>query len=104
MTCNNMSITKQKIEIPNTTLSFYKCKNHKGEMWIEYDARECTPPEPMVNTIYALQYISEGMKLKGKFFHEPFPLYERLGDKVLHTAQELEDGSFEIVFQKFRVD
>ena len=95
-----MFTTKQKIEIPNTTLPFYKCTNHECETWIEYDARECTPPEPMVNTIYALQYISQGLQLKGKFFHEPFPLYERLGDDVLYEARELEDGGFEIVFTK----
>jgi len=95
-----MSTTKETIEIPLTTLKFYRYKKD-GITYIEYDARECTPPEPMVNTIHALKMLQDKQtKLVGKFFHEPFPLFERVSSHFSYESKALESGDFEITFMK----
>ncbi len=95
-----MSTIKKIIEIPLTTLDFYTYEKD-GIIYIEYDARECTPPEPMVNTINALKMLEDtNTKLVGKFFHEPFPLFERISPYFSYESKPLKDGDFEITFMK----
>ena len=96
-----MSITnKEKIEIPLTTLDFYKYEED-GLTYYEFDARECSPPEPMVNTINALKMIKNHKeRLVGYFFHEPFPLFERVAEYFTYTSQALENGDYLITFIK----
>ena len=90
---------KEKVSIPMTTLDFYKYEKD-GITYYEFDATECSPPEPMVNTMNALRIIkSENEKLIGKFFHEPAPLYGKISEFFDYDAKELENGDFEIIFQ-----
>jgi len=90
---------KQKVTIPMTTLNFYKYE--KDDItYYEFDATECSPPEPMVNTMNALRIIkSDKERLIGKFFHEPTPLYAKISKFFDYDAKELENGDFEIVFK-----
>jgi len=91
---------KELIKIPMTTLDFYKYEEN-GLVFYEFDATECNPPEPMVNTIHGLNMLkNENDRLLGIFFHEPVPLYERIGDGFEHEAIELENGDFKIIFKK----
>ncbi|WP_457746606.1 DUF2249 domain-containing protein [Sulfurimonas sp.] len=93
-------MNKQKVEIPLTTLPFFKYEKD-GIVYYEFDATECSPPEPMVNTMNALTILKDKKeRLVGKFFHEPTPLYDKISKYFSHTAQELEDGSFLITFAK----
>ena len=49
---------KEKIDIPMTTLDFYTYT--KDDItYYEFDATECSPPEPMVNTMRALQFLKD---------------------------------------------
>ncbi len=90
---------KEKVMIPMTTLDFYKYEKD-GLVYYEFDATECSPPEPMVNTMNALRIIqNENERLVGKFFHEPTPLYAKIVDFFEYEAKALENGDFEIVFQ-----
>jgi len=90
---------KEKIDIPMTTLDFYKYEKD-GIQYYEFDATECSPPEPMVNTMNALRFIkSDKEKLIGKFFHEPTPLYAKISEFFDYEAKELDNGDFEIVFE-----
>jgi len=90
---------KEKISIPMTTLDFYKYEKD-GVIYYEFDATECSPPEPMVNTMNALRIIqNSNERLVGKFFHEPTPLYAKVSQFFDYEATELENGDFEIVFQ-----
>jgi len=90
---------KEKVAIPMTTLDFYKYEK-EGITYYEFDATECSPPEPMVNTMNALRMIThENEKLVGKFFHEPTPLYAKISQFFDYEAKELDNGDFEIVFQ-----
>jgi len=92
-------MTKEKVVIPMTTLDFYKYEKD-GVIYYEFDATECSPPEPMVNTMNALRMITkENEKLVGRFFHEPTPLYAKISQFFDYDAKELENGNFEIVFQ-----
>ena len=90
---------KEKIEVPRATLEFFKYKED-GITYYEFNATKCSPPEPLVNAICGLNMLKdENDRLVGVFFHEPTPLYDRVGDKYLHEATELENGDFKIVFK-----
>ena len=91
---------KELVQIPRTTLDFYKYEQD-GITYYEFDATGCQPPEPMVNAINGLSMIqSDKERLVGIFFHEPAPLYDRIAEYFTHEATELENGDFRIVFQK----
>jgi len=91
---------KELVEVPRTTLKFYKYKED-GLTFYEFNATECSPPEPMVNTIHGLTMLkSENDRLVGIFFHEPTPLYEKIASFCEYEATELESGDFKIVFKK----
>jgi hypothetical protein len=90
---------KEKIELPRATLDFYKYKEDDLTIY-EYDATECQSPEPMVNTMAGLLLLkSKNDRLVGIFFHEPFPLYERIPFTIAHEAKQLENGDFRITFK-----
>ena len=89
---------KEKIEVPRATLDIYTYEKD-GLRFFEFDATKCEPPEPMVNTMVCLSLIeNKNDRLLGKFFHEPAPLYDKVGNKFSHSATELESGDFEITF------
>ncbi len=89
---------KEIVQIPLTTLTFYKYEKD-GLIFYEFDARECQPPEPMVNAINALRMItSKKERVVGFFFHEPSPLYNKISEYFSYDAKELESGDFEITF------
>lgn len=90
---------KERIEVPRTTLDFYKYEEN-GLIFYEYNAIGCQPPEPMVNTLAGLSLLkSKNDRLVGYFFHEPFPLYSRIPLTIEHEAKELENGDFRITFK-----
>ena len=90
---------KEKVEVPRATLYLFKYEED-GLTCYECNATKCSPPEPMVNAISGLQMLkSENDRLVGIFFHEPAPLYDRIGSDYLHEATELENGDFKIVFK-----
>ena len=95
---------KELIEVPFATLDFYKYK--KDELiYYEFDARECTPPEPMVNAMTGLKMLkNENERLIGTFFHEPFPLYEKISSRFKYESQECDNGDFVITFSRKSMD
>lgn len=93
-------MSKKLVEVAGTTLTFYNYKDKDLNIY-EFDATECEAPEPMVNTMRGLGLLkSENDRLIGLFFHEPFPLYERIPFTIAHEATELENGDFKVVFKK----
>ncbi len=89
---------KELVEVPNATLDFYKY-TEDGLTYYEFDATECTPPEPMVNSMSGLLMLKdENDRLVGKFFHEPFPLYQKISSKYNIKSEELDNGDFLVVF------
>ena len=89
---------KELVQIPFATLDFYKYEKD-GLTIYEFDATECQPPEPMVNTINALKMIkSKNERVVGSFLHEPSPLYAKIAEVFSYNAKELENGDFEITF------
>ena len=90
---------KEKIAVPMTTLDFFKYEEG-GITYYEFDATECSPPEPMVNTMHGLKLLKgDSDRLVGIFFHEPTPLYNKIASQVSYSATELESGDFRIVFK-----
>ena len=90
---------KELIEVPRATLDFYKYEED-GLNFYEFDATKCQPPEPMVNTMCGLALlVSKDDRLVGKFFHEPFPLYDRIPLTISHEAKELDSGDFRVIFK-----
>ena len=91
---------KKLITIPRATLEIYNYQEDGMNIY-EFDATECSPPEPMVNTLVALDMLKDvNDVLKVKYFHEPVPLYERLSNDFGHESQELESGDFLVIFKK----
>ncbi|MEA1956044.1 MAG: hypothetical protein U9N02_06080 [Campylobacterota bacterium] len=91
---------KELIKIPMTTLDFYKYEED-GLVFYEFDATECNPPEPMVNAIHGLKMLEkENDRLVGLFFHEPVPLYQRIGNSFEYESIELESGDFKVIFKR----
>lgn len=93
------NLSKKLVEIPGTTLPFYTYEEN-GLTYFEFDATRCSPPEPMVNTVKGLSMLkSENDRLVGLYFHEPFPLYERIPFTIAHEATELDSGDFRVEFK-----
>jgi len=92
-------MNKELIEVPKATLDFYKYEEN-GITFYEFDATGCQPPEPMVNAICGLSLLkSSEDRVVGTFFHEPFPLYERIPVTISHEAKELDSGDFVVTFK-----
>lgn len=89
---------KQKIALPNTTLDFYTYEED-GIEYIEFDARECEPPEPMVNALAALQtIITPKKRLRGTFFHLPEPLLVKVSNFFDYDLITHENGDVTVTF------
>lgn len=95
----NLILNKKPVEVMGATLPFYQYE--KDDLtFFEFNATECSPPEPMVNTIKGLSLLqSSNDRLVGLFFHEPFPLYQRIPFTIAHEAVELENGDFQVTFK-----
>ncbi|MEA3227942.1 MAG: hypothetical protein U9P38_02595 [Campylobacterota bacterium] len=92
-------MNREKIELPMATLEFVKYEED-GLTFYEFNATQCQPPEPMVNAIHGIKLLkNENDRLVGIFFHEPTPLYERVGSNYTYEAIELENGDFKIIFR-----
>lgn len=90
---------KELLSVPRATLDFYRYEEN-GLIYYEFDATGCQPPEPMMNAIIGLSLLKgKNDRLVGIFFHEPFPLYERVPLTISHEAIELENGDFKITFK-----
>ncbi|QOY51018.1 DUF2249 domain-containing protein [Candidatus Sulfurimonas baltica] len=90
---------KELIELRRATLDIYKYEK-EGLTFYEFDATECEPPEPMVNTIVAISLLkTKEDRLVGIYFHEPYPLYERLPKNISHESKELPSGDFRVTFK-----
>jgi hypothetical protein len=91
---------KKLIVIQRTTLDIYNYEENGLNIY-EFDATECSPPEPMVNTIVCLEMLkNENDRLQVMFFHEPQPLFERVSTLYSYESQEQESGNFLIIFKK----
>jgi len=91
---------KNLIVVPRTTLDIYNYEKDGLNIY-EFNATECSPPEPMVNTIVVLEMLqNENDRLIVIFFHEPVPLYERLAQNFSYESKELDNGDFEVTFKK----
>jgi len=91
---------KELIVVPRATLDIYNYQENELNIY-EFNATECSPPEPMVNTIVVLEMLkNENDRLKVTFFHEPLPLYERLAQNFSYESKELENGDFVVSFKR----
>jgi len=94
---------KEKVDMPMTTLDFYKYEED-GVTYYEFDATECSPPEPMVNTMNALRLIqSDKERLVGYFFHEPTPLYTKIANYFSYEAEELPNFQKTLIYIKIKI-
>ena len=93
-------MNKKLVSIARVTLDVYNYEENGLNIY-EFDATECSPPEPMVNTMVSLEMLKNANdRLLVKYFHEPFPLYDRVDALFTHTSQELETGDVLVTFQK----
>lgn len=91
---------KELVEVPFTTLDFYKYEKD-GLIYYEFDARECEPPEPMMNAINGLKILQNNKyRLTGIFFHEPFPLFQKIPSSIEYISEECDNDDFSVTFFK----
>jgi len=91
---------KELVEVPRATLDFYRYEED-GLVFYEFDASECSTPEPMVNAMAGLAMLqNDNERLVGKFFHKPNPLLDRISEYFSYESDELESGDVRIVFKK----
>ena len=91
---------KKLVTVPRATLEIYNYQENGLNIY-EFDATECSPPEPMVNTIVTLEMLKcENDILRATYFHEPTPLYERVATLFSYESKELEDGDFLVTFRR----
>ena len=92
-------MSRELVEVARATLPFHKYEED-GLTYYEFNATECQPPEPMVNTMVAMSLLkSQSDRVVGIYFHEPFPLYERLPAAIKRESTELNNGDFRVVFR-----
>lgn len=93
-------MNRELISVPRTTLDIYFIKENDLEIY-EFDATECSPPEPMVNATVLLNKLkNENERVRVKFFHEPTPLYQKIEQHFEYESTELESGDFLVTFRK----
>jgi hypothetical protein len=101
--CTNrghVQIKREQVEVRGATLKFYKYEAD-GLVFYEFDATECSPPEPMVNALHGLRMLKEeNERMVGIFFHEPTPLFERVGEHFIYEVEELPSKDVRVVFKK----
>ncbi len=91
---------KKLVTVPRATLEIYNYQEDGLNVY-EFDATECSPPEPMVNTIVTLEMLkNENDILRVNYFHEPMPLYERIATLFSYESKELENGNFLVIFRR----
>ena len=92
-------MSRELVEVPRATLAFYKYEEN-GLTYYEFDATQCQPPEPMVNTMVSMSLLkSPNDRVVGIYFHEPFPLYDRLPTAIKRESIELPNGDFRVEFK-----
>ena len=90
---------KELVLIPRATLDVYKY-NDNGLVIYEFNATECSPPEPMVNTIVVLDKIRDNNeRLVVTYFHEPTPLFQIINSKFSYDSIELDSGNFQVTYK-----
>ena len=93
-------MNKELVQIPHATLEFYRYEKD-DLVFYEFDASESQSPEPMVNSICALQFIKQkNERVVGVFFHEPFPLYQKISKHFDYESFEMENGNFVVTFKR----
>jgi len=92
-------MSRELVEVPQATLPFHKYEEN-GLTYYEFNATQCQPPEPMVNTMVAMSLLkSPNDRVVGIYLHEPFPLYERLPAAIIRESVELPNGDFRVEFR-----
>jgi len=87
------------VEVPKATLPFYKYEKD-GLVYYEFDATQCTTPEPMVNAMAGLQMLRDkNDRLVGLFFHKPIPLLGRVEGYFAYDVEETKEGDVRITFR-----
>ncbi len=91
---------KMEINIDGTTLPFYETELN-GVKYYEFDASEVGCPEPMINAMAGLKFISKNKK-KSKLIminsHEPKGLYKKIKDKFTWSVENLNKEKVKIIF------
>ena len=91
---------KIKINIDGATLPFYEIELN-GVKYYEFDASEVGCPEPMVNAMAGLKFISQSAKNSKLVMinsHEPKGLYKKIGDKFNWSVESLSKEKVKIIF------
>lgn len=90
---------KREIKVDGATLPFYEFELN-GKKYCEFDSSECGCPEPMVNAMAGLKFITkyQDKKLIMINSHEPKGLYSKIQDKFNWNIENLKNEKVKIEF------
>jgi len=88
----------EKIEVPGSTVDFYKFEEN-GITYYQFDTSRCGPPEPMVNAMAGLKLITDPSKKLIMINHKkPMGLLDKIGENYEVEVENMEDGRVKLVF------
>ncbi len=85
----------KKIEVENSTLSFYKEEDN-----YYFDSSSTAVPEPMINAVAGLQLLNKNEKLIMINHKIPMGLFPKIEAYFYYEVEELDDGNVKIIFTK----
>ena len=85
----------KKIEVENSTLSFYKEEDN-----YYFDSSSTAVPEPMINAVAGLQLLNKNEKLIMINHKIPMGLFPKIEAYFDYEVEELKDGNVRIIFTK----
>lgn len=88
----------ESFEATGASVPFYKITLN-GINYIGFDTTKCSPPEPMVNAMIALNFIKDN-KTRAIMINHKFPsgLIPKIENQFSYEKEELLDGSVKIEF------
>ena len=91
----NIPSNAKQIEVLNATLAFFEDENY-----FYFDSSLTAPPEPMINALAGLKYLSGNKKLVMINHKVPMGLFPKIEEHFTYEIQELEDGNVKVTFSK----
>lgn len=89
-----------KIKLDSATVDFFEFQENNITYYY-FDSSFCSVPEPMINAMSGLQLLESTSKRLVMINHSiPNGLFPKIKANFDYEVEELEDGNFQIMFQK----
>lgn len=87
----------EKMDVPNATVDFGTF-TQDGLKYVVFDTSKCSPPEPMVNAMIALEMVNNGTSAVMINHKSPAGLLDKIQNKFQITESDLPNGNVMLIF------